>query len=180
MAELAPRTALHRAGPSIQTLGALEIRDDPDLAIAWIARRREGDLAPAEAFLGLTLPPAGEMAAAGGHRAVAVGREQWLVLAPHAMDFADRIRAAGGAGVSVCDQSDGWAVFEIRGPVAPLLERLCDIDPATLGPGRSAPTGIEQMRCILLAGAQGLTLLGPRSSAGSLHHAILSAARCIA
>lgn len=181
MAELAPKTALRGNQARVDRIGTLEIRETPDLSIAWVARRHGGDLSGTEAFLGARLPAPGEVGASAHRWAVTVASAQWLIVGPYDPDFADALKAAAGSGVSVCDQSDGWAVFEIRGAATdPLLERLCDLDPLALAPGCSAPTAIEHLRCVVARRAEGLTILGPRSSAGSLHHAVLIAAQAVA
>lgn len=181
MAELYAKTALRHDQARAVTIGRLEIRDNPDLSITWIARRRGSDLAAVEDFLGMKLPAAGDTSIAGTCRALPSAREQWLVLSPWSANFPDQVKAAGGAGISVCDQSDGWVVFEILGDtIDPLLERLCDLDPMQLTPERSAPSSVEHLRVILMRLPEGLMILGPRSSAQSLHHAIIRTAQAIA
>jgi sarcosine oxidase subunit gamma len=83
-----------------------------------------------------------------------------------------------GEAASVTEQTDAWVQLEVTGPLQPLFERLCDLDLDRFGPGSATRTVIEHLGCYAVRrAADKITLLGPRSSAGSLHHAILAAAR---
>ena len=44
-------------------------------------------------------------------------------------------------------------------------------------PGDATRTVIEHLGTYVIQGTQGMTVLGPRSAAGSLHHALVTAAR---
>lgn len=181
MAELHARTPLRHEQAVVEKIGQLQIVENPGYSISWIARRRDGDLSGIENFIGLELPTAGRTATGDTCRAVPFAREQWLILAPWTPDFLEEVKAAGGANVSVCDQSDGWVVFEIEGTVVDsLLERLCDLDPRKLPLEGSSPSMIEHLRVIVVRLPEGLMILGARSSAGSLQHALIEAAVAIA
>ena len=63
-----------------------------------------------------------------------------------------------------------------------ILMRLTMLDVAAMQPGQGARSLIEHLGCLLICREAGrrFTLLGPRSSAGSLHHALTTAAASVA
>lgn len=184
---LTPLTALGGRTARVDAVGALRITECPDVALASLARRRDKDAAlaaAAEGFLGVTLP---DVATWAGKEPLGVfwtGPGQWMIEAPHASheDLAARLKTAVGDAGSVTEQTDAWVRFDVEGAtVAALLERLCPLDPARLGDGAAQRTTIEHLGCFVLCRTAGkrYSILGPRSSAASLHHALLTAARSI-
>ena len=68
--------------------------------------------------------------------------------------------------------------FEVTGPLQPFFERLCNLDLSRFGPGSATRAVIEHLGVYAIRRAPNrMTLLGPRSSADSLHHALVTAAR---
>ncbi|WP_108258788.1 aminomethyltransferase family protein [Mangrovicoccus ximenensis] len=88
-------------------------------------------------------------------------------------DFAGLV-SAEAPGARITEQTDGFAAFEIAGPgIAALLERLVNLPPAALAPGRAARTGLHHMTVFLVRRAEDrLAVIGMRSQAGSLWHAL--------
>ncbi len=181
MTDLTPITALGAATPADQRFGALRITENAGLALASLALR-QGAAQPAP--LGLALPGPGRWAEGQGIAAFWTGPGQWMVEASGraAEDFA-AVLAAGTPGCSVTDQTDGWAAFEIasdRGeaPIRALLERLANIDPDGFGPGSATRTLAHHMGVFLIRRAPDrLAVLGMRSMAGSLWHALATTLR---
>ena len=184
---LSPLTALGGREARVETVGGLRIAEVPDMALASLARRRDRDAAlatAAESFLGVGLPPVATWVGKAPFGVFWTGPGQWMVEAPHAshQDLAARLKAAVGDAASVTEQTDAWARFAITGDaVVALLERLCPLDPAAMTTGTAHRTTIDHLGCVVLCREAGrwLDILGPRSAAASLHHALLTAARSV-
>ncbi|MFV0244411.1 MAG: sarcosine oxidase subunit gamma [Qingshengfaniella sp.] len=185
MHDLKPITPLGGTAARVDTVAGLTLRENPDQALASLASRlgREADCAKtAAAFLGCALPGPGQHDAAGLFAAFWTGPEQWMVTAPHDSheDLAVQIKLAVGDAGSVTEQTDGWCRFELEGAEAPaVLERLCAVDTGRMQGGAATRTIIEHLGCFLICRETGraFSVLGPRSSARALHHAILTAIR---
>lgn len=184
---LKPVTALGGSGPRTDTLGALTIAERPDVALASLARRRDRDAALAAAAahaLGVALPDVSGWVGREPFGVFWTGPGQWMVEAPHDTheDLAATLKAAVGDAASVTEQTDAWVRFDVSGgTVAALFERLCPLDVARMAPGTAQRTTIEHLGCFVVRRAADpwFSVLGPRFSAVSLHHALLTAARSI-
>lgn len=178
MASLQEMTALGAAAPAVVTIGPVTITERMDVALASVAARRGrmADLAKAAQAAGVPLP--GPAAHLGGapYNAFWVAPEMWFVEAPFASHelIADQLKAALGDAASVTEQTDAWVVFDLAAPdLAPLMERLCNVDFAAVADGHATRTVIEHLGCYLVRQGRGaLRLFGPRSSARSLLHAL--------
>ncbi len=86
-----------------------------------------------------------------------------------------------GAAGYLTDQSDGWVLLELKGPMArTALERICpiDLDPGAFPKGRVARTAMEHIGAVVIhTNDDGFLLLSPRSSARSFAHAVETSAR---
>lgn len=181
MTDLAPLTALGRTEPRRATYGALELRENADVGFASLALRG-GQAAPTP--FGLTLPDAGALTAGANVSAFWTGRGQWMIEGEGraTQDFAATV-ATEAPGCSVTEQTDGFAAIEIASnaaaaPIDALLSKLVNIDPRRLAPGAATRTGLEHMTVFVLRRADDrLAVIGMRSLAGSLWHAIETAAR---
>ena len=181
MHDLAPLTALGATTPRRDTIGAITIAENPGLALASVAARR-GQSAPCATALADWLgAPAPGIAAHTGDDLAAfwLGPDMWMLEAPFAThesmahDLAQRF--AGIA--SVTEQTDAWARFDLSGDgLADMLARLTNLDLATLPARFARRTVMEHIGCYLLRHGAGYSVYGPRSSAGSLHHALCQAA----
>lgn len=177
-----PLSALGRSSLAFDTIGPFTIAETMDTALASLATRRgrEAEVATRAAEAGLPLPGPGQAASQGEWAAFWTGPETWFVEAPYATheDIAAHLKPLFGDAASITEQTDAWARFEVAGPLQPFFERLCNLDPDRFGPGSATRTMIEHLGTYAIRRASDLmTLLGPRSSAASLHHALLSAAR---
>lgn len=177
MASLTPTTALGAAAPFDQTIGTIRIIEVADPQMASLAMRRGKGAAfekAASAHLG-PLPDPGQSHAKGKARTLWMGPDQYLV---EDMDAAKLASAFGGS-AAVTDQSDAWARFDIGGQdVLAMLERLSNTDSRRMQDGAVTRTAIHHMHCVIICRAADthFTILGPRSSAASLHHALVAAA----
>lgn len=195
MTDLTPLTALGAAAPQSARFGALTLAENPGLALASLALRA-GQVPPAP--MGLALPGPGGWTEAGGIAAFWTGPGQWMIEGPGAAaqnlappdltspdfandDFAARV-AAAAPGCYVTEQTDGFAGFEVvsdagPAPVEAWLSRLVNIDLGTFGPGRATRTGFDHMSVFVIRRTAGrVAVLGMRSAAGSLWHALTVAA----
>lgn len=184
MPDLKPITALGGATPRTVAHGALTLEENTGLALASLALRR-GSTEPTP--FGLRLPGPGLWA--GNHTAAALwtGPGQWLVEGPGraGTDFAAEV-AAACPGCSVTEQTDGFAAFEVRSgageaPILALMAKLMNLDPSRLGPGTATRTGLEHMSVFVVRrAADRLALVGMRSAARTLWHALETAASRLA
>ncbi|MFZ2871070.1 sarcosine oxidase subunit gamma [Zavarzinia sp.] len=180
---LPPLTVFGKTTARVDRIGTLSIAERPDLALASLAARL-GRLSSLEAVaplvLGASLPGVSRVAG-DTIRAFWTGPEQWLVEAPHATheDLAAILKQGFGADASVTEQSDGWCAFDIAGAAMPdLMERLCAADTRAMAQGDVLRTTIEHLGCFIIceAPASSFRLWCARSSALSLHHALVTAA----
>ncbi|MFT3688965.1 sarcosine oxidase subunit gamma [Paenirhodobacter sp.] len=172
MTDLSPLCAL---GGRVARHGALSLTENAGLALASLALRR-GAAEPVP--FGLRLPGPGLCCAGQGLAAFWTGPGQWFIEATDRAetDFA-RDLAQHAPGCSVTEQTDGWVCFEIEGPGIPaLMAKLVNIDTAAFGPGCATRTALEHMSVFVIRRAEErLAVLGMRSAAGSLWHALETA-----
>ena len=183
MHDLAPITALGGAEAREDVHGGVMLLERPDVALASYAARlgREEDAATHLAeLIGAEAPGPGR-AAFGSLAAWWTGPDAWMIEAPidtHE-DLAARATEAAGGAASVTEQTDGWTRFDLSGArVADVLERLTALDVRAAGPGTAQRTTVDHLGCFAVWRTDGtVSVIGPRSSAGSLHHTILAAMR---
>lgn len=182
MASLQALTALGAREAAVVEIGPLRITERTDLALASVAARRGrmADLATAARAAGLPLPDAARHQAGAPYSAFWTAPEMWFVEAPFGSHelIADQLKAALGDAASITEQTDAWVVFDLAAAdLAPLLERLCNLDFGTAPKGFATRSVIEHLGVYLVKQDQGaVRLYGPRSSAESLLHALETAA----
>ena len=179
---LKPLSALGSAFAASDTVGPVTIAESMDFALASLAirRGRQAEVAELAAGAGLPLPGPGQAASQGAWGAFWVGPEMWMVEAPFGTheDIVAHLKPIFGEAASITEQTDAWARFEVTGRLQPLFERLCNLDLGRFKPGSATRTVIEHLGTYAIRQAPDrLTLLGPRSAADSLHHALVTAAR---
>lgn len=181
MTDLVPLTALGTDTARAVTQGVLTLRENPGLALASVALR-QGSQTPRP--MGLDLPGPGGWVAGEGLAALWTGPGQWMLMAEGRAEqgFAQSVSATL-QGCSVTDQTDAWVAFDItsgagQDPIAALLARLVNLDTDRLGPGSATRTWLHHMGVIVIRpAADRVTILGTRSAAGSLWHALATAVR---
>lgn len=185
MASLIALTALGRREPTTLTHGPLTITERTDIALASVAARkgRMADVAAAAQSAGVPLPAAATYQSGAPYGAFWVAPEMWLVEAPFATHelIADLLKSALGDGASVTEQTDAWVAFDLAADdLAPVLERLCNVDFRTVPDGHATRTVMEHLGVYLIKHGRGAArIYGPRSSAESLLHAIETAAHSV-
>ncbi len=175
---LKPLTALGHVAPQIDTIGPVTIAENTSVALASLATRRgrEADVATAAKTLNITLPKPGQASETG----LWLAPDQWLIEAPFATreDITAYLKPAFKDAASISEQTDAWVRFDLTGPnLHAMFEILCNLDTRTMQPGHATRTVIEHLGSYVICRADHFTILGPRSSAQSLHHALITAAK---
>lgn len=171
---LKPLTALGNSAPQTDTVGPLTITENDDWALASLATRkgREGDVQRAAQALNIVLPGAGHAT----ESALWLAADHWMIEAPYATheDLAAYLKSAFGDAASVTEQTGAWVRFDLSGGnLHSLFELVCNLDTRSMSPGHATRTVIDHLGCYVICRSSGFTILGPRSSARSLHHALL-------
>lgn len=183
--DMQPITPLGAFTPRVDHHGPISLREVTDTAIASFASRLGSETQAEKALAGAIsidpLPAPGRGIANNTFTALWTGPDQWMVLAPHANHegLAAQLKAAAGESASVTEQNDAWCRFDLVGAgLAEVFERLCPLNLRACTGGEATRTSIDHLGCLLyVIAAQHVMVLGPRSSAGSLHHALLTAMR---
>ena len=175
---LKPLTPLGHATPQTDTIGAVTITENIGIALASVATRRgrEGDVEGAAKVLNIALPAPGR----ASENALWLAPDQWMIEAPYATheDIVAILKPAFGDAASITEQTDAWVRFDLSGPsLHAMFELICNLDTRTMEPGHGTRTVIEHLGCYVTCRDGGFTILGPRSSAKSLHHALITAAK---
>jgi len=185
VASLMAMTALGRRDPTIATHGPLTITERTDVALASVAARkgRMADLGRAAQAAGLPLPDPAAHSQGTPCSAFWVAPEMWFVEAPFGSHelIADLLKAALGDAASITEQTDAWVAFDLAAAdLAPVLERLCNVDFPAVPQGHATRTMMEHLGVYLIKHGPGAArVYGPRSSAESLLHAIATAAHSV-
>lgn len=192
MSDLKPLTPLGGDIARLDQIGVLRIAENPNLAIASLAARkgRSADVAQTvKAALQIELPQPGKSRRTATHTVWWMGPDQWMLSAEHNAHelLADEVKAIVGDAASVTEQTDAWCCFEVsahceHGPDSSnaalygLFERLCAVDVRQMVVEDATRTSIHHTGCFLIRKEDGFCVIGPRSSAGSLHHALVEVA----
>ena len=122
-----------------------------------------------------------------------MGAQQWMVQAPYgatfavATDFFAYLKAYFGDTASLSEQTDAWVCFTLKiGEQKPSqtatqglfkpLALLCNIDSRKMKKGVATRRSIHHIGCFILCDIpEAIHIYGPRSSAQSLHQAIIEA-----
>ena len=165
LAHLTDRMALSSRSDSVALAetayaGMVSVRVDPASSAA----------ARVAAVLGAPLPAAcGEVTSAGGHHALWLGPDEWLVVTDSdAVALADQLEAAMGpeSGL-VLDVSANRTILQLTGPRARgVLEKGCPVDlhPRAFGSGRAVSTTLARVPVLLWQTGETSYRLLPRSS----------------
>ncbi len=187
MHDLKPITALGGTEPRVDTIGTITIAENDGVALASVSARLGQEAACAKelgALLG-TVPEVGRAVLRDPEAGFWVGPDQWMIGAPMDTheDLAAQLSKRFGATASVTEQSGAWVVFDVTGAaMADMCERLCAVPIRQMSAGDARRTVIHQMGCFVIRreAEDHIRILGPRSSAASLHHALEAAALSVA
>lgn len=176
-------TALGGTEPRVDQHGPITLSEKSGVALASVAARAGGKRATMMAIKRLTGAPAPNPGHANGTQITAfwTGPDQWMLEAPyssHETLFEQATTEVKGK-ASVTEQSDGWCQFDLQGEgLSGVLERLCPINMHNFDAGHAIRTSIEHLGCFVICRTKShISIFGPRSSAGSLHHGLLIAIR---
>lgn len=183
MDDLVATTALGGSEPRIDTVAGVTCTERPDVALASVAARMGQEKAAAKKLaklIGAPAPDVGRFTEAE-ISAFWSGPDQWMVEAPFGTheDLAAQTKQIMTEAASVTEQTDAWARFDLDGnDVLSVMELLCALDLRTMDHGAAARTPIHHLGCFVLRrGPEAFSIYGPRASAESVHHAIVTAMR---
>ncbi len=173
------------AMPHKESIGSFTVSEIIDRAMVSVTSRKGCEIAVTtilEKILKQSAPAIGEYRA-GTIDAFWTGQSQWMLAAPLA-DHEDIVASFSKkfkGKASLTEQTDGWCRFAVSGSdIDRLCSLLCNIDMRRLRAGGATRTAIEHIGCFVLRLADDkIQIIGQRSSAGSLHHAIVTAARSV-
>ena len=181
--EMMPMTALGGQTAKVETVGTTTLTEVTNLALASVATRLgHEDLCGNKlaSCLGGDTPLVEAMIYGDPFSAFWMGPGQWMVSASHDNHeyLAATLKAQLGSAASVTEQNDAWVIFDLSGDVESVMELLCAINMRAFPVGAARRTTIDHVGCFVVClGHNHLRIFGPRSSAGSLHHALLTAMR---
>lgn len=168
-------------------IGSFEIAEITDLALASYAARLGQEERASQhlaGFIGDKTPQPGRLFQASEKGAFWIGPDQWMVFAPYRSheNLATLLQVECAGSASITEQSDAWCCFELSGgDLSIVFERLCAADIRGCTGGEAIRTIMEHLGCFLLVVRSDLVrVIGPRSSASSLHHALITALNAVA
>lgn len=182
MHDMAPLCALSSAEPHTNTVAGVTLTETPDHVFASVAARLGQESACADrlgTLLGANAPGVEAWVRSDPMSAFWMAPDQWMVIAPFASheDLAAQLKQRFGTTASITEQTDAWVCFDMQGDGVERVMQLCaNFDIETMPVGSATRSVIHYMGVYVLRSApDALTVLGGRSSAGSLHHALLTA-----
>ena len=187
MLDLKPVTALGGAEPRVDTFPHVTISENDGLALASVAARVGFEVECLTVLKGLLgeVPGPGKAILHDPEAGFWMGPDQWMIGAP--LDtksvLADDLKLRFGEAASVTEQSGAWVCFDLTGTgMTDVTERLCAVPIRRMQAGDAHRTVIHQLGCFVIRREKDdhIRILGPRASAGTLHHALITAAHSTA
>ncbi|MGC1498296.1 MAG: sarcosine oxidase subunit gamma [Sulfitobacter sp.] len=187
MHDLISITALGGTEPRIDDFGHVRIAENDGVALASVAARighEKTCRAVLKKLLG-AVPGPGRAQLHDPEAGFCMGPDQWMLGAPKASHemLADTLKDLLGNAASVTEQSGAWVCFDITGPaMRDMCERLCNVPIRQMIAGDVQRTVIHQLGCFVIRrkADDHIRVFGPRASAITLHHALITAAKSIA
>ncbi|MGA9409903.1 MAG: sarcosine oxidase subunit gamma [Roseobacter sp.] len=186
MHNLQPLKPMGSKEPASTVVGGVTILENTGLALASVAARTGQETAcraALDALLQSSAPGPGQTLFAQPYSAIWMSQDQWLLSAPFETheQIATMIKPDFASSASITEQTDGWVCFDISGDsVTDMFERLCAAPVRRLHTGSAQRTTIHHISCFIVIQNNGVRVLGPRSFAASLHHALVTAAQSVA
>jgi sarcosine oxidase subunit gamma len=185
--DLKPITALGGDTPRVDTFDHITITENDGLALASVTARLGKEAAchaKLKDLLG-AVPGPDKVQLHDPEAGFWMGPDQWMISAPKATHelLADMLKERFADTASVTEQSGGWVTFDVQGPaMEDLCERICAIPIRQMQAGDARRTVIHQLGCFVTRrnAVDHVRILGPRASAGTLHHALITAAASVA
>lgn len=184
MAELIATSSI-TDGDTEFSIEGFELKENSGYSLVSVASRRGKEAEVSEAAaqkLGLPLPEPGKATRSPNAAAFWTAPDQWFLEAPmdHENDFEAKLKSVFRQNASITDQTGGWARFDMSGhKIVATFERLCVVDLATMAADSVSRTAIDHVGCFVITNDNGLSVLAPRSYAGSVFHAITVAAESL-
>lgn len=183
MHDLLPVTGLGGTTPRVDTFDRLTISENDGLALASVAARlghEKACRAKLKTIIG-AVPGPGKAQLHDPEAGFWMGPDQWMIGAPRETHelLADKLVEIFGETASVTEQSGAWVCFDVTGPaMVDSCERTCAVPIRKMLAGDAQRTMIHQMSCFVIRreAPDHIRILGPRASAASLHHALVTAA----
>lgn len=184
MHNLTPTMAL---GGVADTIGTITITENAGMSLASVAARMGGEKKTAQILKKMLgeVPDPGRCEQHGLETGFWMGPDQWMIGAPmetHEL-LADQLKDLLGDAASVTEQTGAWVVFDVTGAaMRDVVELLCAVPIRTMVAGDTQRTVIHHLGCFVIRrnADDHVRILGPRASAGSLHHALTAAAHSVA
>ncbi|MFV2054450.1 sarcosine oxidase subunit gamma [Aliiroseovarius sp. YM-037] len=187
MHDLLPITALGGAEPCVDAFDHVTISENDALALASVTARMGHETACHAKLKNLIRAVPGADKAQFGEPMSGfwTGPDQWMLSAARDEheQMAETLADLFAETASITEQTGAWVCFDVTGPaMADLCERLCAVPIRKMRPGDTHRTMIHHMSCFVIRyqDAEHIRILGPRASAGSLHHALLTTAQSVA
>lgn len=181
---LTPLTPLGGTAPCVDTIGPVTVTEVIDVALASVAARLGSEDATHATLADIIgeAAPAPSRHGGGTLSAFWTGPDQWMVEAPfdtHEELARTLTEKFGNTTASITEQTDAWCRFDLTGDDLPrALELLCNADTESWTGGEVQRCTLEHLGCFVLCrNPAHFSVIGPRSSAGSLHHALETACR---
>ena len=182
MHNLVAITALGGSTPREDRVAGVTLTENPSIALASVAARMGREAVcrkHLKAVIG-AVPGPGKVQMHDPEAGFWVGPDQWILGAPFDTfeDWATQLKARFDETASVTEQTDAWVCFDLRGSgMEAVMELLCNVNIRDMQTGDAQRTSIHHLGCFVLRRdpSNWVRILGPRASAGSLHHAILTA-----
>ena len=187
MHSLVAITPLGSTAPRVDVIGDVTITEIADRALASLSSRlgHEADIrAKGQQLIGADLPDVGRSVSGTEMTAFWIGPDSWMLDADYDAhtNLAAEVKAVVESAGSVVEQTDAWCRFDVSGSGAlASFERLSNVDIHAMQTGDATRTSIHHIGCYILCQNEGtaFSVLGPRSSAASLHHALVETAESI-
>ena len=184
MHDLAPMTALGSSDHRVDIISGVTLTENSAQAHASVAARlgkEDACLKHLTDLMSGAIPAPAKIVTHDVMSAFWIGPNQWMVSAPFESheDLAQQLKARFQDSASITEQTDAWVCFEMRGSEVNAVRQLCaNIDIEQMQPGDAVRSVIHYMGVyVIRTASDALSILGGRSSAASLHHALVTAMR---
>jgi len=180
-------TALGGTEARVDAFAHITIAENDGVALASVAARlgKEKKCHTVLKKLLGAVPEAGRAQLHDPEAGFWMGPDQWMIGAPRATHelLADDLKAKFGDAASVTEQTGAWVCFDITGPqMRDFCERICAVPIRQMVAGDARRTVIHHLGCFVIRreADDHIRILGPRASAKTLHHALLTTAQAMA
>ena len=182
MHDLTPITALGAPQAQTHKIGEVSLCENPNVALFCVAAQRgkEADCAQKLEKLLPALPQPNELKIGDPICAFWMSSDMYMLMTAFETHetYAEELAQDFGSCASITEQTDGWVCFDLRGSrLEAVMELICPVNLRASSEGLAQRTSIEYIGCFVLQmhSNEWIRVIGPRSSALSLHHAIIGA-----